>query len=202
MFWNSSILEAWIFPIRRFTAAFPAEQVWHLWVHHRCWQIFRWVPSTLCLVRSSGRLWDGTRAPHSQLLLQLPPSACCKTQSCSPAPNICNRKLRRAGVCCPTQNTQITRLLNCHFQASQWSRGSCMSLLLLPGICDSPLYPSGNLYYCFVNLDFLLVLSNLIAITAIVGRKREVQIYSVINMKRIWLILFLSEWVWDLVETT
>lgn len=75
------------------------------------------------------------------------------------------------GVCCPTPNIQITGLL----------------------ICDSPLYPSGNLYYCFVSLDFLLVLSNLIAITAVVGRKREVQIYSIVNMKRIWTILSVSE---------
>lgn len=202
MFWNSSILEAWIFPIWRFTATFSAEQAWHLWVYHRFWQFFKWVHSTPCPVQSSGRLWDGTRAPCSQLLLQLPPTACCKKQSCSPAPNICNRKLRR--VChwglllCPKH----TRLLNCHFQASQWSSGSCMSLLLLPSICDSPLYPSGNLYFYFVSLDFLLVLSNLIATTAIVGRKREVQIYSIVNMKRIWHILSVNEWGWDLVVTT
>lgn len=136
-----------------------------------CWQIFKQVHSTPCLVQSSGRLWDGTRVPHSQLLLQLPPTAFCKTQSCSPAPNICNWKLRRA---------------------CNWG------LLLCPKhpglfICDSPLYPSGNLYYCFVNLDFLLVLSTLIAITAIVGRKKEAQIYSIVNIKRIWPILPVSE---------
>lgn len=146
MFWSSSILEAWIFPIWRFTAAFPAEQAWHFWVHHRFWQTLGESSLPLALCRA---LEGCGMAPG------LPTTSCCFSCLQQPAakksavllPTFAtgNWGGLATGVCCSAQNLQVTRLFNCHFWASQWRRGSWMSLLLLPGLCDSPLYPSGNL---------------------------------------------------------
>lgn len=48
---------------------------------------------------------------------------------------------------------------------------SCCYLVFVIPLCTQV----GTHNYCFVSLDFLLVLSNLIAITTIVGKKWEVQ---------------------------
>ena len=130
-----------------------------LQIRHRCSQIFKKTHSTTCLVQSSGRLQDDTMAPHTQLLIQLPQTAYWKKQCCSPpSQKICKRKVRRAcnwGLLL-WPNIQATRLFNCHFQASQWSRGICMTFLLPPGICDSPLHTGGKAdcppFKCFVCL--------------------------------------------------
>lgn len=130
--------------------------------------------------QSSGRLQDDTMAPRTQLLIQLTQTACWKNSAVVlPLKKICKSKVKRAcnwGL--PLwPNIQAPRLLNCHFQASQWSRGNCNSFLLLPGICDSPLYTGGEVDYhhlsaLFVCSGFLLVLSNLFVVTPESGEEK------------------------------
>lgn len=85
MFWSSSILEAWIFPIWRFTAAFPAEQAWHFWVHHRFWQIVgeSSLPLALCRALEGCGMAPGLPTTSCCFSCLQQPAANTNLQSCS-----------------------------------------------------------------------------------------------------------------------
>lgn len=158
-----------------------------LQISHKRWQVFKNMRSAAHL--PSAKPWKAA-GWHNDSPHPAADSTELQKWCCSPAPqNVCVQGVEHLNWGLRLwPNVQATRLLNCHFQASQWVEGS---------VCHSPGYlayaiapcaPMGrwtNRYWsaCFACMGLLLVLTNLFVLSPDGGKKREVQIYSVSVME-------------------
>lgn len=135
-------------------------------------------------MQSSRRLWDGNRAPCSQLLLPLPPTTCCKQQSSKHLQQETEESLQLGFAALPKTYKLldflivVSRLLSEVVGAAHHC--CCYLVYGIPLCIQVGIYTTTLLVWIF-----FFVLSNLIAIIAVVGRIREVQIYFIVNIKRI-----------------